>query len=193
MSKQSLVDNKLKVLFLEKLRQNYQSLILGFLVFLVGISVAIKLISQPQPQPELTKKAAVVTKEEKIESQVDKYTVKEGDTLWAIAESHFGSGFNAYDIVKVNNIVNPDLIENGQELLIPSVEPKQSTKGIIVEAKTEKVIITESKYTVKQGDYLWKIALEAYGDGYQWVTIAKTNNLSNPDIIYAGTVLQIPR
>jgi len=191
MPKQTANPIEYKSLFLEKIRQNYQSLVLGFIVFLVGLSVVTKLTSRPQ-QPELTKKTDI-TKQEKTENKVNKYKVKEGDTLWSIAESYFGSGFNAFDIASANKITNPDLINKGQEIIIPNVTPKQSTKGVIAEAKTEKVVITESKYKVKTGDYLWKIALEAYGDGYQWVKIAKINNLSNPEIIHAGNALMIPR
>lgn len=192
MPKQTSANISYKDLFLEKVRQNYQSLILGFLIFFVGLSVIVKLFSLPKQRPTASKKPAA-TKQEKLEPQANKYKVKEGDTLWAIAENHYGSGFNADDIVKANKIVNPDLIETGQELLIPSVEPKYPTKGMIAEVKTEQVVLKESKYTVKQGDYLWKIALEAYGDGYQWIKVAKVNNLSNPDLIYAGNVLTIPR
>ncbi len=192
MPKQTSANINYKGLFLEKVRQNYQSLILGFLVFLVGLSVIVKLFYAPKQKLPAEKKA-VTTKQEKLETQANKYKVKEGDTLWAIAESYYGSGFNAYDIVKANKIINPDLIEIGQELLIPSVEPKYLTKGVIAEVKTEQVVMKESKYTVKQGDHLWKIALEAYGDGYQWVKVAKANNLSNPNLIFAGKVLTIPR
>ena len=35
-------------------------------------------------------------------------------------------------------------------------------------------------YTVKKGDNLWKIAMSAYGSGYNWVDISKANKLSNP-------------
>jgi len=191
MPKQTTTPVEYKSLFLEKIKQNYQSLVLGFIVFLVGLSVVMKLVSQPQKLGS-TKKTDN-SKEEKIENQINEYKVKEGDTLWSIAESYFGSGFNAFDIASANKITNPDLINKDQEIIIPNVTPKQSTKGVIAEAKTKKVVITESKYKVKTGDYLWKIALEAYGDGYQWVKIAKTNNLSYPDIIHAGNVLTIPR
>lgn len=192
MPKQTTTPIQYKDLFLEKLRQNYQSLILGFLVFFVGLSVVIKLFYTPKQKPSVEKKP-VTTKQEKLETQVNKYKIKEGDTLWAIAESHYGSGFNAFDIVKTNKIADPDIIKVGQEILIPSVKPKLPTTGVIAEVKTEKVVMTDSKYTVKQGDYLWKIALEAYGDGYQWVTIAKSNNLTHPDLIHRGNVLVIPR
>jgi nucleoid-associated protein YgaU len=193
MPKQTSTNINYKDLFLEKIRQNYQSLILGFLVFLVVISIVVKFVKLPQVKLTTNKKIPEVAKQEKPAKKTVTYKIKEGDTLWAIAEEHFGSGFNAYDLALSNNLKNPDLIEIGQEIVIPSITPKQPTKGVIVEAKTEKVTLKEVNYKVKEGDYLWKIALEAYGDGYQWSKIAKINNLINPDIIYAGAVLIIPR
>lgn len=51
------------------------------------------------------------------------YTVKKGDTLWKIAEEHYGKGQGAKytDIVKANTppVKNPDLILPGWVLRIP--------------------------------------------------------------------------
>ncbi len=51
---------------------------------------------------------------------------------------------------------------------------------------------TPGYYVVKRGDYLWKIAVEYYNDGYKWVEIAKVNNLKNPDLLFAGQKLIMP-
>ncbi len=51
------------------------------------------------------------------------YTVKKGDTLWKIAEAHYGKGQGAKytEIVKANTppVKNPDLIQPGWVLRIP--------------------------------------------------------------------------
>lgn len=51
------------------------------------------------------------------------YTVKKGDTLWKIAEEHYGKGNGAKysEIVKANTppVKNPDLIQPGWVLRIP--------------------------------------------------------------------------
>jgi nucleoid-associated protein YgaU len=53
------------------------------------------------------------------------YTVKKGDTLWKIAEMHYGKGQGAKhtEIVKANTppVKNPDLIQPGWVLRIPKL------------------------------------------------------------------------
>jgi len=53
--------------------------------------------------------------------------------------------------------------------------------------------ISGTKYTVARGDNLWNISVRAYGNGFAWGEIAQANNLSNPSIIHAGNVLNLPR
>lgn len=47
-------------------------------------------------------------------------------------------------------------------------------------------------YTVKSGDNLGKISKQFYGDASKYLTIAKANNLSDPDKIKVGQELIIP-
>lgn len=49
------------------------------------------------------------------------------------------------------------------------------------------------KYTVKNGDTLFKISEKYYGDGFKYTEIATVNNLSNSDNIEEGQVLEIPK
>ena len=42
------------------------------------------------------------------------YTVKKGDTLWAIAKKELGDGQKYKDLAKLNNISNPNKIQIGQ-------------------------------------------------------------------------------
>ena len=124
------------------------------------------------------------------------YTVVAGDNLWSISEKIYKSGYNWVDIAKANNLANPGIVHAGVKLTIPDVKPI-----IVATAQQEEKVseapsanaIKGNSYTVVSGDNLWDIAVRAYSDGYRFVEIAKANNLSNPDIIFSGNKLTIPR
>ncbi|PJE67722.1 hypothetical protein COU95_00795 [Candidatus Shapirobacteria bacterium CG10_big_fil_rev_8_21_14_0_10_40_9] len=48
-------------------------------------------------------------------------------------------------------------------------------------------------YKVEKGDHLWAISQKYFGSGYNWVDIAKENNLANPNKILVGQELVIPK
>jgi nucleoid-associated protein YgaU len=60
---------------------------------------------------------------EKPATEATMYTVKKGDTLWVIAEKHYGKGQGAKytEIVKANTppVKDPDMIQPGWVLRIP--------------------------------------------------------------------------
>ncbi|MFN4212845.1 MAG: LysM peptidoglycan-binding domain-containing protein [Microgenomates group bacterium] len=183
-----------KKLVINILQQKYHYFLIGitlsiiFYLTFVGFFLKNKILKfkTTTPTPTKTKKETQV--------YVRKYIVKNGDYLWKIAEEVYGSGYNAYDIAQINKINDPNVIFPGQELILPTVSPKPTTKGEVATASfSEKRKITETKYIIKEGDYLWKIALEAYGDGYAWKKIAFFNKLTNPDIIHPGNVLILPQ
>lgn len=49
-----------------------------------------------------------------------------------------------------------------------------------------------SRYRVKKGDSLWKIARTQYGNPTVWPEISKANRLPNDDLILVGMVLHLP-
>ena len=56
-------------------------------------------------------------------SQTQPYTVKQGDTLWGIAQKYLGAGSRWPEIYELNKSVigsNPDLIYPGQSYILPS-------------------------------------------------------------------------
>lgn len=96
------------------------------------------------------------------------YVVKYEDTLIKISR-YFKVSVD--EIVKVNNISDPNIIHVNQTLIIP-------IKNLEL-----------TRYVVKDNDTLCSIT-ERFGIGLE--TILKINNIKNPDIIYPGEVLAIP-
>lgn len=126
------------------------------------------------------------------------HKVVKGETLWKIAETYYGSGYNFVDIVKENHLKNANVIEVNQELNIPDVLAKKQTLSetkvsvTVVSSQT----ISEKTYTIAPNDTLWSIAVRAYGDGYQWPKLYQANKDkigTNPSRIEKGMELAIPR
>lgn len=63
-----------------------------------------------------------VTKKSTTNTKAKKYTVKKGDTLWAIAKKYYGNGAKYTKIVNANKskIKNPNVIQVGWVLTIPA-------------------------------------------------------------------------
>ncbi len=55
-----------------------------------------------------------------------------------------------------------------------------------------KTVPVPKTYTIKPGDTLWAIAKRYLGDGSQYMTIAKLNNMPNPTKIKVGQVIKLP-
>ncbi len=183
-----------KKLIVNTLRQKYPYFFLGLSLLVVSYLIVINFITPKNLFP-IKKTAPTPNKTKEISAKTEKkYSVKQGDHLWQIAEKTYGSGYYAYDIASANKITNPNIIIPGQELILPTITPQTPNKGEVASAaSSKKVTIKESKYLVQPGDSLWKIALTAYGDGYAWVKIAAANKLTNPDIIHPGNILIVPK
>lgn len=129
-------------------------------IFLSDSSV----IPAPEPEPEPTPDPDA--------SNNIYYFVKRGDNLTRIALWY---NTTVENLVRLNNIQNPDLIYIGQRLLISVSDDPNKSK--------------EVKYTVKRGDTLSKIA-NRYGITVN--EIVALNNIQNPNLIYVGQQLRIP-
>ncbi|WP_404456772.1 LysM peptidoglycan-binding domain-containing protein [Oceanobacillus kapialis] len=100
------------------------------------------------------------------------YVVQPGDVLGRIAEQF---GMTLSEIMALNNISNPDLIQVGQELLVYSNGSGGSNPDTTV-------------YVVQPGDVLGRIA-EQFGMTLD--QIMSLNNISNPDLIQVGQELLV--
>jgi len=97
------------------------------------------------------------------------YIVKKGDTLTKIAKMYKTT---VNDLVKENNIKNPNLIYPGQKIKIP-----ETTKTTTIKT-----------YIVKNGDTLTKIA-KMYKTTVN--DLVKKNNIKNQNLIYPGQKIKI--
>ena len=105
-------------------------------------------------------------------ADADTYTVKKGDTLWDIAVNN---GTTVDQLMQDNNLTS-SLIFPGDKLTY------NTTVAQVAQAKEE------GYYTVVLGDTLGKVANRF---GVSVDELVKLNNLSNPNLIYVGTVLKV--
>ena len=102
------------------------------------------------------------------------YIVKPGNTLWQIAEEY---NITINEIVRINNITNPNLIYPGEKLSFISNTNFNQLKGL-----------GKTFYTIKFGDTLSQLAIKyntTIGE------IAQKNNIKNVNIIYVGQRIRI--
>ena len=103
-----------------------------------------------------------------LTANAEEVIVKEGDTLWGIANE---VGTTVEKLKELNNL-NSDLI-HPEDVLTYEVEAVEEQKG--------------NTYTVKAGDTLWQIALD---HGMDLDELFAVNNLSS-DLIHPGLVLTV--
>lgn len=108
--------------------------------------------------------------------QTQTYTVRSGDTLYAIALRY---RVTVQQLARANNITNTNLIRVGQVLVIPG------SGGTVTPPPPP---TTSQRYTVRSGDTLYAIALR-YNTTV--ARIAAVNNISNTSLIRVGQVLTI--
>lgn len=182
---------------------SYKNLIYGAVtVLILAVIVFLGIRTLSQNQGDINDGAVTIEEEGALD-----YEVAEGDTLWSISEKVYGTGFNWQMIAEANNITDPNNLEAGTKLRIPSLTPTPDEETAMEEVSPsvspseEEPETTEptkpagnaAEYTVVAGDSLWKIAVAQYNDGYKWVDIARANKLTNPDVIHAGNKLVLPR
>ncbi len=183
-----------RFLFLQTIRRKYQYLLIGLTLVVISITLINNFFVKNNQTDKNSSEIKASQNNKTATAKLPNYIVKAEDNLWNIAENTYGSGYNAYDIATANKITDPNMIFVNQSLILPSITPKQPTKGeVLLASTTAKVTITGSSYTVRSGDCLWNIAAGAYGDGFAWVRIAKANNLAEPNIIHIGNILSLPR
>lgn len=129
---------------------------------------------------------AETTQERQGPKTVD-HVVKPGESLWSIAEDHFGDGARYKDIAELNRDLlgtQPSFLEPGWVLKLPA--PTDAAPAHV--------------YTVQPNDTLSDIAHDKLGDADRWPEIYKASttitqpggvHLTDPDVIDVGWKLNI--
>lgn len=216
------IDQESQPSYLDRIEQEVNSnqsrisLVLGALILIVAAVLLFNYFSKAKPEIGPSQQTPLQTLEDvSLENLPGKYTVKEGDTLFTIAEKYYKDGFKYTEIEKINNLTDPNAVEAGQVLEIPKLATTaeaSSTPTPAVDPSAMPIVspsptpiastpmvnygpaITGNTYTVVEGDWLSTIAARAYnGDIMAYLKLAQANNIPNPDYIIPGMVLTIPR
>lgn len=128
--------------FLDKIQtdleknQSYLNLILGALIVVVLGVLIFNYFNKPSDDPgdigpsaQVTDEAGDVTKE----GLPGSYTVKEGDTLFTIAQKYYDDGNKYTEILKENSLPN-EAINAGQKLTIPKLADSAAQSSASPEA-----------------------------------------------------------
>ncbi|MDQ6418610.1 LysM peptidoglycan-binding domain-containing protein [Paenibacillus sp. LHD-117] len=107
------------------------------------------------------------------------HLVKKGDTLYFIGQKY---NVSIEEILSLNpGITNPDVLEVGMKLKIPTVQGQNGISGMEV----------MHQHVVKQGDTLWKLS-KAWGVPLATMIYANPH-LKNPNVLLTGEVVNIPK
>ncbi|MFT9374063.1 LysM peptidoglycan-binding domain-containing protein, partial [Liquorilactobacillus hordei] len=112
-------------------------------------------------------------------SSTSTYTVKSGDSLWAVANKY---GLTVTKLKELNSL-NTNTIYIGQTLKVSS--KTTATSSTTNSNSSSATSSTKKTYTVKSGDSLWQIAVK-YNTT---VTQLKSTNHLSSDTIYVGQAL----
>lgn len=138
-------------------------------------------------------KSVAVTLEEKT-PQWQEHVVKTGDNLTGISHKY---GITPRDIVAANGLKNPDMLQKGQLLLIPSSgemvakvrEEVERRKAEELEKRNRVKPVKVTTYIVANGDSLWSIANKF---NLSIDSLFGSNALKNPDYLKPGLALRVP-
>lgn len=131
----------------------------------------------------------VEVKQERQAPKTVDHVVKPGESLWSIAEDHFGDGARYKEIAELNRDLlgaQPSFLEPGWVLKLPAPQVKGAPAH---------------QYGVQPGDTLNEIAQEQLGDADRWSEIFQASadiaqpggvQLTDPDVIDVGWTLNIP-
>lgn len=174
---------------------------------------------KPVAPPPANEKTQVKTREPVKRVSPKVYVVSDGDNLARIATQFYGTEegnrrANILRIFEANRglLTSPDEIHIGQKLIIPPprisgmdrnkteralpsslFEKAESIGRKFLQADKQKTA-PDRQYVVREGDSLWRIAVEQLGDGSRYKEVGKLNAdiLEDEKSLRVGTSLKMP-
>ena len=118
------------------------------------------------------------------------YTIQAGDTLQKIADNY---GTTVEDIARDNNIQDVNMIIAGNSLNIKQPNEVVNTQPSYTPPQVEETDLSSYEgnpdtYTIKTGDTLYQIAQNF---NMSIDDLIRINNITDPNMIYAGNVLKL--
>jgi nucleoid-associated protein YgaU len=129
------------------------------------------------------------------------HIVVHGETLRSICQDFYGNSGLADDVALWNNLQNPNVIENGSQIALPTratliagsmvFQSSTSTESPI---QYQPAVVTMGTYTVIKGDTLSEIAQKIMGTTKKTQLLIDVNKdvMPDPNRIEPGMILQFP-
>lgn len=168
---------------------------------IVAISCAVALLSGCATAPKRTEPVAEAQKTEFLRGFEEVVEQPELEPEWAdFVKDHYPNWRQHYWVDR-GQWGNRGFIVGRPpataEPVVEQITPLPPAPPAIVETEAPKIETPErpTKYVVKKGDSLWKIAGKLYGNPLKWPRIYRANKdkIKNPNLIYPNQVLTIPQ
>jgi len=125
------------------------------------------------------------------------HIVKHGDSLYKISKQYYNTGAHWKKIQEANKalVPDPEKLKLDTRLVIPPLDQQSAIAGgddhALLSAGGQ-LPDGGKYYVVQQGDNLWSIAEDKYGDGTKWKIIADANPQADPNALQLGMQLVLP-
>ncbi len=122
------------------------------------------------------------------------HLVKPGETLWSIAKAEYGNAAYVSHLLRANPKLNPNRVQAGQKLVIPSKADVVPTNPQTPPPQANKPLDPTKEYRVQAGDSLTTICKRLYGSA---AGVAKLYELNkqligpNPSALKVNMVLRL--
>lgn len=154
--------------------------------------------------------ATGATQAQPVTAPVREHVIREGDTLWSIAQKYYGDGRLHTRIEEANHeaLAKKKGLDVGQRIRVPEREAPASALGAPAPGDTTLALqpsadpaakdaskdAKPAKYVVKPGDTLVGVARKTLGSERRWEEILALNSarITDPDALSVGAELRLP-